>query len=167
MHAWIDEGHSLPEWRQSMSMTFSKGRPWCLNLVRTANKVLELERMHSSDSFHFICNNGFTKTFFNFSKDKLHNLQGDSKITGHYTKLCNCLMLHILSLIFYLCSWYLRKLIFICAMYLQCPAYVSIQAVSTLQPRLRCISKNFKNKVCRYIPKLQKMNKKISSQTYG
>ena len=45
--------------------------------------------------------------------------------------------------------------------YIQCPSYVSIQAVSTLHPRLRCIYKNFNDKVCRYIPKLQKICKKF------
>ena len=50
---------------------------------------------------------------------------------------------------------------------LQCPSYVSIQAISTLHPRLRCIFKNFNNKACRYTPKLQKIYKKMSSQIHG
>ena len=48
-------------------------------------------------------------------------------------------------------------LCFIEVLYVQCPSYVSIQAVSILNPRLRCIFKNFFSKVCRYIPKLQKI----------
>ena len=44
---------------------------------------------------------------------------------------------------------------------LQCPAFVSIQAVSILHSRPRCIFKTFFYKVCSYIPKLQKIYKKI------
>ena len=44
---------------------------------------------------------------------------------------------------------------------LQGQAYVPGQAIWILHPRLICIFKNFFYKVCSYIPKLQKMYKKI------